>query len=99
MFKNNKKLHRALVALVVLAVGQLLKYLLDSAGYGNIAGLEGIFKAGFADQSAIPARYYGYVAVGQGLGIIKGDKAGNFAPNRAATRAEAVSVVYHLMSR
>lgn len=78
---------------------QLLKYLLESAGYGNIAGLEGIFKVSFADQSAIPARYYGYVAVGQGLGIIKGDKAGNFAPNRTATRAEAVSVVYHLMSR
>lgn len=78
---------------------QMLKYLLDGAGYGNIAGLEGIFKVGFADQSAISAPYYGYVAVGQGLQIIKGDKAGNFAPNRAATRAEAVSVVYHLMSR
>ncbi len=77
----------------------LTKLLLDSAGYSNIAGLEGIFKAAFTDQASIPAQYYGYAAVAQGLGIAKGDKAGNFAPLRTATRAEAVSMLYQLMSR
>jgi hypothetical protein len=77
----------------------LTKLLLDSAGYGNIAGLEGIFKVGFADQAGISAQYYGYAAVAQALGVAKGDKAGNFAPLRTATRAEAVSMLYQLMSK
>lgn len=78
---------------------QLVKLLLDSAGYGNIAGLEGIFKCGFADEASIPADCYGYAAVAQALGLVKGDKAGNFSPTRTATRAEAVSMLYNFMSR
>ena len=78
---------------------QLVKLLLDSAGYGNVAGLEGIFKCSFADQSSIPAEYYGYAAIAQGLGLVKGGSGGNFAPNRTATRAEAVSMLYNFMSR
>lgn len=78
---------------------QLVKLLLDSAGYGNIAGLEGIFQCSFTDRDSISAEAYGYAAVAQGLGLVKGDKAGNFAPNRTATRAEAVSMLYNFMSR
>lgn len=92
-----KKAERNDVAPVTRA--ELTKRLLDSAGYGNIAGLEGIFKVSFADQASIPAQYYGYAAVAQALGVAKGDKAGNFAPLRTATRAEAVSMLYQLMSR
>lgn len=78
---------------------QLTKLLLDHAGYGNLAGLTGIFKTSFADAAQIPDAYLGYAAVGQALGIVKGDKAGNFAPSRVSTRAEAVSMLYQFMSR
>lgn len=92
-----EKKDRNEVALITRA--QLVKLLLDSAGYGNLAGLEGIFKCSFADQSSIPAALYGYAAVAQGLGLVKGSSGGNFAPNRTATRAEAVSMLYNFMSR
>jgi hypothetical protein len=78
---------------------QLTKLLLDHAGYGNLAGLKDIFKTTFADGAQISDEYLGYAAVGQALGIVKGDKAGNFAPARISTRAEAVSMLYQFMSR
>lgn len=78
---------------------QLTKLLLDNAGYGNVAGLKGIFKTNFTDEAQISNEYLGYAAVGQALGIVKGDKTGSFAPNRVATRAEAASMLYQFMSR
>ncbi|SBW11827.1 putative surface layer protein [uncultured Eubacteriales bacterium] len=78
---------------------QLTKLLLDNAGYGNVAGLKGIFKTTFTDEAQISDEYLGYAAVGQALGIVKGDKTGSFAPTRVSTRAEAVSMLYQFMSR
>ena len=92
-----KKADRADAAVITRA--QMVKLLLDRAGYSNIAGLEGIFTVRFSDGGSIPAQYLGYAAVAQALGVVKGDQAGNFAPARPATRAEAVSVLYQLMSR
>lgn len=79
---------------------QLVRTLLNSAGYDNIAGLEGIFTVAFSDRAEIEAAgCLGYAAVAQALGVVKGDKSGSFAPNRAATRAEAVNMLYNFMSR
>lgn len=83
----------------LLSRAETVKLLLDAAGYGAVASLEGIFKCGFADEAEIPAAYYGYAAIAQGLGMVSGDAAGRFAPNRTATRLEAAVMLYNFMNR
>lgn len=78
---------------------ELVKVLLDWGGYGNAAVIPGIFRCTFADQNDIPGNYYGYAAIAQGLGVVQGDGAGRFNPNRTATRLEAVAMLYQLMAR
>ena len=78
---------------------ELVKLLLDGAGYGPVARLEGIYRCDYADASAIPAADLGYAALAQGLGLVAGDSAGRFAPGRTATRVEAIAVVYQYMKR
>ena len=73
--------------------------LLNSLGYGPVAQLPGIFRCDFADASAIPAPDLGYAAIAQGLGIVKGDDNGNFAPGRFATRCEAAYMLWRYMKR
>lgn len=77
----------------------IVRMLLDQAGYGPVAELQGIYRCGFADEASIPADYYGYAALAQGLKIVTGDGGGNFAPDREATRAEAVGMLYNFMKR
>ncbi len=77
----------------------IVKLLLNGAGYGPVARLEGIYQVSFADGAAIPASDLGYAALAQGLGIVSGDGAGRFAPDRGATRAEAVSMLCRFLSR
>ena len=78
---------------------ELTKVLLDWGGYGNAAMIPGIFQCSFTDRGDIPAEYYGYAAIAQGLGMVQGDGAGRFLPNRTATRLEAVVMLYQLMDR
>lgn len=82
----------------VMTRAETVKLVLDAMGYGPVARLEGIFCTKFADDSAIPADCYGYVALGQGLGMINGS-GGSFRPNDAATRAQAAVMLYNLMDR
>ena len=77
----------------------IVKMLLDYGGYGPVAKLQGIYKCGFADAADIPEADLGYAALAQGLGVVSGDGAGNFAAGREATRAEAVGMLYQFMSR
>lgn len=77
----------------------IVRMLLDQAGYGPVARLQGIYQCGFADAAEIPAAGLGYAALAQGLKIVSGDGGGNFAPNREATRAEAVGMLYNFMKR
>ena len=78
---------------------ELTRVLLDWGGYGNAAMIPGIFQCSFTDRGDIPAEYYGYAAIAQGLGMVQGDGAGRFLPNRTATRLEAVVMLYQLMDR
>ena len=78
---------------------ELVKVLLDWGGYGNAAVIPGIFQCSFTDQGDIPAGYYGYAAIAQGLNMVQGDGEGRFWPNRTATRLEAVVMLYQLMAR
>ena len=79
--------------------GQVVKVILDYGGYGAAAQIPGIFRCTFADEAAIPAELYGYAAIAQGLGMVKGDGGGRFAAGRTATRVEAVAMVYQFMAR
>ena len=78
---------------------ELTRVLLDWGGYGNAAIIPGILQCSFTDRGDIPAEYYGYAAIAQGLGMVQGDTAGRFLPNRTATRLEAVVMLYQLMDR
>lgn len=77
--------------------GELVKLILNAAGYERIAALPGIFRCDFADAAAIPAAELGYAALAQGLGLVKGGSDGSYAAARSATRAEAVAMLYQYM--
>jgi len=83
----------------VLTRVQAVKLLLDSLGYKQVANLKNIFRCDFADADAIPAELMGYAALAQGLGIVNGDGAGNFAAARSATRGEAAMMLWQYMKR
>lgn len=83
----------------VLTRSAAVKLILDALGYSSVAQLQGIFRTKFADDSAIPAAHYGYVALGQGLGMLSGNPDGTFSPNAQVTRAQAAVMLYLLMDR
>ncbi len=83
----------------LLTRADTVRIILDAVGYGPVARLEGIFRAGFADDARIPAGDYGYVALAKGLGMVSGDSAGCFRPNSTATRAQAAVMLHNLMAR
>ncbi|MNO20263.1 Endo-1,4-beta-xylanase A precursor [compost metagenome] len=53
----------------------------------------------FADDAAIPQWAKGAVEAVRGLGILNGRDAGKFAPNDAATRAEAVVMLLRMLEQ
>ena len=71
----------------------VIQMLLDRAGYGQVAALEGIFTCAYTDPDTIPQGRLGYAALAQGLGLVEGTYAGT----RTATRAEAAVLLYRLM--
>lgn len=83
----------------VLTRSELVKMLLNSEGYGAVAQLPGIFRCDFADAADISEADLGYAALAQGLGIIEGDSAGNYAPGRPAVRSEAAVMLWKYMKR
>ncbi len=78
---------------------QLIKTLLDMSGYGKAAQISGIFTCSFADAADIAAEDYGYAAVAQGLGVVRGDAAGRLSPEAQATREQMAIMFYHFMNR
>ncbi|MDE7244569.1 MAG: hypothetical protein K2O18_11450 [Oscillospiraceae bacterium] len=81
----------------ILTRGEAIQMLLGSAGYGNIAKMQGIFTCSFPDRAEIPANMLGWAALAQGLGVVSADS--DFAAGRSATRAEAVVMLYNFMSQ
>ena len=80
-----------------MARGDVVKMILDCAGYGDIAKLPGIFSCAYPDAAQIPENLVGYAAIAQGLGIV-GEKQ-EFAAGRSATRGEAAEMLYNFMDR
>lgn len=79
----------------VLTRAQVVKMLLDAAGYGPAARLGGIYACGYRDAADIPAGGLGYAAIAQALGL-----AGEtYAGGRSASRGEAASMLCRLLER
>lgn len=74
---------------------QLVRYLLDAAGYGTVAQLKGIFTCAYPDRASIPTDELGYAALAQGLGLVNGAYNGA----AAATRGQAAVMLCRLMNR
>ena len=51
--------------------GQAVKCLLDCAGYGPAARLQGIYTCTYSDAAAIPEADLGYAAIAQALGMVR----------------------------
>ena len=77
----------------LLTRADTIQMLLDRAGYGKVAALEGIFTCAYTDPDTIPQGGLGYAALAQGLGLVEGAYAGT----RTATRAEAAVLLCRLM--
>ncbi len=82
-----------------LTRSETIKLLIDYIGYGEVAKLQNIFKCTFTDAGTIASDFYGYAAIAQGMGLVKGDDKGAFSPNHITTRAEAISMIYNYMNR
>ncbi len=82
-----------------LTRAETIKLLIDYMGYGEVAKLQNIFKCTFTDAGTISPDFYGYAAIAQGMGLVKGDDKGAFAPNHITTRAEAITMIYNYMNR
>lgn len=78
---------------------EMIKILLDAAGYGPAARLQGIYKTEFSDEEKIPENLLGYAALAQALDMAQGDGAGRLNPDRPATRADAALTLLALMQR
>ena len=81
----------------VVTRGELVKLILDAAGYERVAALAGIFRCDFADAASLDSATVGYAALAQGLGLVKGGSDGAYAPGRESTRAEAIAMLYQYM--
>ncbi|MDO4582010.1 MAG: hypothetical protein Q4B96_05455 [Bacillota bacterium] len=78
---------------------EYIKTIIAASGYGQAAGLNGIYRTGFADDWRIGRDYYGYVAIAKGMGMIGGDQYNRCRPADTATRAEAAVILYNYMNR
>ena len=75
--------------------GELVQCLLNGAGYGTVARLEGIFTCAYPDRNTIPADELGYAALAQGLGLVSG----SYSRTATATRAQAAVMLCRLLER
>lgn len=80
----------------VLTRSDLVQILLDAAGYGPAARLDGkIFSCAYTDRGSIPADGLGYAAIAQALGMTGAAYSGE----RPATRGEAASMLCRVLER
>lgn len=82
----------------LLTRADVVKLILDGAGYGSAAKLEDIYTCRYTDAAAIPAAFYGYAALAQGLGLVQ-SRGAAFSGERTAIRAEAAVMMYNLLNR
>ena len=66
-------------------------------GFGKIASMNDIFKAGFEDSEYISPNRIGAVSILRGFGIVTGNGS-SVRPQDSITRAEAASLIYKALS-
>lgn len=76
--------------------GDAVRLLLNSAGYGAVARLSGIFTCTYADRASIPAADLGYAALAQGFGVVTNER---YDAQGGLNRAVAAVMLYRLMQR
>lgn len=74
------------------------KVFVDSYGGADFAALKGIYRAPFKDVAASD-EYVGYIAIAKALGFASADGNGNYSPNKALTRAQAMQMIYDYIKR
>ena len=74
---------------------ELVRVLLNGAGYGSVARLKGIYACSYADAASIPSEHLGYAALAQGFGLVSGE----YNAHARATRAVAAVMLCRLMGR
>jgi len=78
---------------------ELVRALISASPYGKAAELKNIFRTSFSDTAQIPAKDLGYVAIAEGLGLVRGNVKHQFSPSTAATRQEAAAILFNYMNR
>ena len=86
-------------ASAIVSKTQVVKSILNMAGYKKAAQLQGIFKVSFADKENIKLKDFGYIALAQGLKLIAEDENNKFNPEAKATRAILAQTYYNFLNR
>lgn len=83
----------------VVTRGQLVKTILDMSGYGKAAQLKNLFTCTFSDAAAIAPELFGYAAIAQSMGMVRGDELGRFNAAQPANRMQMATMLYNFMNR
>lgn len=86
-FRPNEDSNREFLAVLIV----------KALGYHNLASIDGVFTAEFLDSEKIT--YKGHAALVKNLGIMAGNKAGYFMPDRDLTKAQAAVVLYRFLQK
>ncbi len=78
---------------------EAISYIIQALGYQEIAELSGIYVTGFQDQGAVSPDKLGYLALAQGLSIVRGDENNCFNPKDPLTRCDAAIMIYNYLNR
>ncbi len=76
---------------------EAVRSILNYFGFEKVASLKGIYKTEFSDNSDIKEDDIGYIAIANGLGIVKGDGV-NVNAYSELTRAQAVSLLVNALN-
>ena len=77
----------------------VLKAILNASEYGKAAALSGAYYCSFNDESGVQPQDYGYVSIGQALGVVHGTPEGYFNAYGLCTRQDAAIMVYNFLCR
>ena len=94
-YTTNKVLTVFSVCLLGVLVLMVVQRLLDCAGYGPAARLQGIYTCSYSDAASIPKESLGYAAIAQALGLMDG----RYEGSRTATRGELAAMLCRLLGR
>lgn len=73
--------------------------IIQALGYREIAELSGIYVSKFEDQGDVSPDKLGYVALAQGLKLVRGDESNLFHPKDHLNRCDAAIMIYNYLNR